>query len=525
MATALVYLSAVLVAGVGALLLRLPPLVGFLVAGFALNGLGVEKIAGLDTAAELGVTLMLFAIGLRLDIKALLGREVWFTAIVHMAGAVVVGTGFLALVTLTGLLSSGGLGIVLVLAFALSFSSTVFAVKILQDRGDEQALYGRITIGILIMQDIAAVVFLSVSRGAPPSPLTFGLALLLPMLWLLCQRLPSLGHSEMQALFGIFMALVPGYALFEYLGLSGSLGALVMGILLASHPVSDELSHNLFTLKELLLVGFFVSIGFTGLPDIRHLQLGLLLLLLLPLQGAGYWLLLWLQGLRNRTSFLASLTLSNYSEFGLIVVGTGVGAGWIESDWLVTIAIAVAGSFIVAAIANPRNTSLLSNWASRFPVGPRDKLHINDRAIPIGNARALVLGMGRVGLATYNQLTDEYDMDVLGVEHDPQRVAALHGDDVNVIEGDATDTDFWDRVIRNGLIEVIVLAMPSQHANIDALREIRRRKFTGTVAAVAKYREDVDELGERGIDIAVHMYAGAGRDLADRSVEVNRDWR
>ena len=323
----------------------------------------------------------------------------------------------------------------------------------------------------------------------------------------------------MQALFGIFMALVPGYALFEYVGLYGSLGALIMGMVLASHPGADQLSHSLFTMKELLLIGFFVNIGFTGLPDTQNIIVGLLLLLLLPLQGLGYWFVLWAQGMRHRTSLLAATLLTNYSEFGLIVAATGVAAGWLPQHWLVSITIAVAASFVISAIANPRRTSLISQFASRFPKRPPEKLHHHDRPIPIGNARALVLGMGRVGRAAYHQLTDEYGLNTLGVEHDPDRVEDLRKGGIKVIEGDATDTDFWDRVIRNGLIEVIVLAMPSQHANTDALEEIRTREFTGTVAAVALYLDDVDELYDHGIDVVVHMYGGAGRDLADQSME------
>lgn len=523
MTTILIYLLVVFAAGLLAIVIRLPPLVGFLAAGFVLNFMGVPEIAGLDFISELGVTLMLFAIGLKLNVRTLLGTEVWLTATAHMAGSVVLGTTFLGFLGLVGVLTLDTLPVLAVLAFALSFSSTVFVIKILQDRGDEQALYGRIAIGVLVMQDIAAVVFISVSRGTPPSPLALGLFVLVPLLWLFFQRFHRLGRAEMQALFGIFMALVPGYALFEYVGLYGSLGALIMGMVLASHPGADQLSHSLFTLKELLLIGFFVNIGFTGLPDSQNILIGLLLILLLPLQGVGYWLLLWAQGMRHRTSLLAALLLSNYSEFGLIVAATGVAAGWLPSHWLVSIAIAVAGSFVISAIANPRRTSALSQFASRIPPRPPEKLHHHDRPIPIGNARALVLGMGRVGRATYDQLEDEYGLNTLGVEHDPDRVAMLLKEGVSVIEGDATDTDFWDRVVRNGVIEIIVLAMPSQLANIDALQELRERKFTGTVAAVALYVDDVDELYERGIDVVVHMYGGAGRDLADQSVEARRE--
>lgn len=519
MTTILIYLVAAFVAGLLAILIRLPPLVGFLAAGFVLNGLGVPEAAALDSIAELGVTLMLFAIGLKLKVKTLLAREVWLTATAHLVVSVIVGAGFLGLLAIFGAFKFYSFPILVLLAFALSFSSTVFVIKILQDRGDEQALYGRIAIGVLIMQDIVAVVFLSAAHGTLPSPWALGLLLLVPALYLFFKRFNRMGRAEMQALFGIFMALVPGYALFEAVGLEGHLGALIMGMVLASHPGADQLSHSLFTLKELLLIGFFLNIGYTGIPDSRNILVGLLLLLLLPLQGLGYWVLLWAQGMRHRTSLLTSLLLANYSEFGLIVAATGMAAGWLSPHWLVSLAIAVAASFVVSAIANPRRTSALSEFASRFPARPPEKLHHHDRPIPIGNARALVLGMGRVGRAAYEQLTDEYGLKTLGVEHDPDRVEDLLKSGMIVIEGDATDTDFWDRVIRNGLIEVIVLAMPSQHANTDALEEIRTREYTGTVAAVALYVDDVDELYEHGIDVVVHMYGGAGRDLADQSME------
>lgn len=519
--TLLIYLLVIFAAGLAAIVIRLPPLVGFLAAGFVLNGMGVPEIDGLGFISDLGVTLMLFAIGLKLHVKSLLAREVWLTASGHMVISVIVGAGFLGILALTGAIAAEGLPILAALAFALSFSSTVFVVKILQDRGDEQALYGRISIGVLVMQDIAAVVFLSMAYGTPPSPWAASLVVLIPILWLVLQRV-RFGHAEMQALFGIFMALVPGYALFDFLGLGGSLGALIMGMVLASHPGADQLSHSLFTLKELLLIGFFVSIGYTGLPDAQNIAIGLLLLLLLPLHGLGYWVLLWAQGMRHRTSLLTALLLSNYSEFGLIVAATGVSAGWLPAHWLVTIAIAVAGSFVVSAIANPRRTSALSSFAGKFPPRPPEKVHHHDRPIPIGDAKALVLGMGRIGRAAYEQLVHEHDLETLGVEHDPDRVETLSKENVRVIEGDATDTDFWDRVIRNRLIEVIVLAMPSQHANLDALDEIRSRKFTGTVAAVTMYIEDVDDLQSHGIDVVIPIYGGAGRDLADKSIEARR---
>lgn len=127
--------------------------------------------------------------------------------------------------------------------------------------------------------------------------------------------------------------------------------------------------------------------------------------------------------------------------------------------------------------------------------------------------------MGRVGRAAYEELKDEHGHRVPGVEHDPKRVHALQKSGLNVIEGDATDSDFWTRVIRNGMVRVVLLAMPAQHANIDGLRELRRFGYQGTVGAVAMYREDVEELAQLGLEVVVHLYAGAGESLADRAAE------
>lgn len=514
------YLAVIFGCGLVARLVRLPPLIGFVAAGFILNVLHVEQLPELSLMGEIGVTLMLFAIGLRLDLRTLLGREVWLTGSAHMLVMTVIGAGFLAGLSALGAFGPESLRTLMVIALVLSFSSTILVVKILQDRGDEQAFYGNICIGVLILQDIVAVAVISVSRGEPPSILSLGLVVVIPGLAWVTKDWHRLGHGELGALFGIAMALIPGYALFEWLGLSGSLGALVMGLVLAPRPGSDQLSHALFTVKELLLVGFFVSIGYRGLPTMENVKVGLLLVLLLPVQALLYWFMLWLIGLRNRTSVLASLLLSNYSEFALIVAAIGVGAGWLSPHWLLSLVIAVSVGFVVSSLINPSSVSAVSRFAQRLPARPPDKIHPDDRPIDIRDANAVVLGMGRVGRATCAQLEQEHGYRVLGVEHDPARVEAMRQLGFNVVEGDATDYDFWARVVRNGLVEIIVLAMPSQRANVEALQELRRIGYRhGTVAAVALYREDVEELEALGLDVVVHLYAGAGEALADRAVE------
>jgi predicted Kef-type K+ transport protein len=243
--------------------LGLPPMVGFLLAGFAFNMAGLSKPLGLDLVADLGITLLLFSIGLKLNVRGLLKAEIWASTTAQM----LVTTALMCGVLLLGQkmfpvpLMEMSWQSILVLGFALAFSSTVFAVKVLDDKGDLTALYGRIAIGILIMQDLFAVLFLSISEGKVPSVWALSvlaLPLLRPLLFYL---LDKAGHGELFILCGLFFALGVGAEGFALVGLKPDLGALFVGVLIADHPRASELSKAMFGFKELMLVGFFLSIG------------------------------------------------------------------------------------------------------------------------------------------------------------------------------------------------------------------------------------------------------------------------
>jgi predicted Kef-type K+ transport protein len=501
-----------------AMALRLPPLVGFLAAGFAINALNVADVPQLDVLADLGVTLLLFAIGLKLDVRILLRREVWLTTSVHMLVSVAFGgvAMWLGAVAGVAMLSGQSVQTIALLAFALSFSSTVFVVKVLEERGESHALYGRVAIGILVMQDIVAVVFLTATSGHLPSPWALTLVLLWPLTRVARRIWTRLGHGEMQSLFGIVMALVPGYALFSAVGLKGDLGALIIGVLLASHAASSELSRSLFHIKELLLVGFFVSIGLTGLPDLPTIGVALLMVLLLPFKAGWYVLLLSRMRLRYRTALLAGLGLMNYSEFGLIVVSVGVSAGLLAEAWLVEMSIAVAMSFVLAALVNGRGHLMVEKIAARLPDQDENTLVPEDRPADAGDAEVVVIGMGRVGFAAYQRMTEHYGLRVIGVDYDGPRVQRLAADGHNVIEGDATDLDFWHELRHSESVRIAVLAMPRHGANVTALACLRESGFDGRVAAVARYDDEVQWAKEHGVDIAFNVYAGAGLELADQ---------
>ena len=524
MAELAIVLSVTFAAGLVMTLVRLPALLGFLAAGFLLNAVGVRELPYLDAIADLGVTLMLFGIGLKLDLRSLFSREVWVVSVGHMALSVAVGTSILWLLGLASapLLAGADLQTLALIAFALSFSSTVFVVKVLDQHADMQSFYGRVAIGVLVVQDLAAVVFLSMSGGKTPSVWAIPmLALLLPLAWLARRLWSRIPHGEMQALFGLTMALGAGYAAFELVGLKGDLGALVVGALLSGHRAASELSRTLFSLKDLLLVGFFLSIGFVGVPTLESVGLGLLLVLILPLQVVLYLVVLDLHRLRRKTTVKAALLLGNYSEFGLIVVSVAVSAFALDESWLVAMSVAVAVSFVLAAIGNEQVDRVLALVRRVMAKRPPEKLLPDERPLSLGDSNAVVVGMGQIGRAAYAYLGEEQGMQVVGVENYPKRVDELRVGGYNVLQADATDDDFWMRLERTGHVEIVVLAMPFHGGNGLALAELRAIGYEGVIATIVQYSDEVEAMREAGADVVVHLFAGAGTTLAERAVEAS----
>lgn len=498
----------------------LPPLAGFLVAGFVLSALGAEGGAFLNEMADLGVTLLLFSIGLKLRIGQLLRPEVWGVASAHM----------LALTLLSGgiLLSFSALGVPLVeqltlptailLGFAFSFSSTVFAAKVLEEKDDMAAWYGRIAIGVLIVQDIAAVIFLGVSDARLPSPwAAIVLVAIMASRPLISALLNRAGHGELQILFGLVLAL-GGAGLFELVDMKGDLGALVFGALLAGHPKANELFKALLGLKDLFLVGFFLSIGIAGVPDPRLFLVAVLLVLSLPVKAALYFWLLARFRVRVRTAALASQSLTSFSEFGLIVIAVATSSGWLDPDWLVATAVAVALSFVVASALNTRADDVYLRLRDRLRRFEHHKRLAGDEALQFGNSKILVCGMGRVGSGAYDKLVERYGEAVTGVDVNPTRVARQRAIGRSVAEGNLTNPDFWSRIDRNAWqVEWLLLAMPTQRANLEAARLARGWGFSGRIGAVAKYADEVEGLTSNGVDAVFNIYAEAGSGFAEHA--------
>jgi predicted Kef-type K+ transport protein len=413
------------------------------------------------------------------------------------------------------LFSDLNLSMMILIAFALSFSSTVFAVKVLEEKSEMGAIYGIVSIGILITQDIIAVSFIAVSAGKIPSLwalLLLGLIPLRPVLYKIFERA---GHGELQILFGLSLA-IGGAEIFELVGVKGDLGALILGIMFSAHPRASELSRQLLGFKDLFLVGFFLTIGLSGPLSIEVIGIALLLVVMVPIKGTFFFWLLARFNLRARTSLLTSLSLVNYSEFGLIVCALAVANGWISHEWLIVIAIALSISFIVAAPLNSRSNQLYARFRKRLLSFQSTSRIVDEEPIDPGDASIYIFGMGRVGTSAYDNLRKRFGDVVVGIDIDAGTIDNHKSEGRRVILGSATDIDFWDRINMDlSKVKLAMVAMPNHGENLFAINYLKSLNFQGKLAAIAKYPDEVASLKRAGADSAFNIYTEAGTGFAN----------
>ena len=499
-------------------LMSLPPLIGFLIAGFLLNFIGVEPTESINSLADLGITLMLFTIGLKLHISDLCKREIWASTLSHMGLWTLLFGGFSLLLAVLAVPTFTDINIqtAALLGFALSFSSTVCIIKLLEENGEMKTRHGQIAIAILVMQDIAAVIFLVFATGKTPSIWAlglFGLIFIRPFLDALLNRA---GHSEMLPLTGFFLA-IGGYELFTLVGVKGDLGALLFGVLLSHHAKASELTKSLLSFKDLFLIGFFLSIGFTALPDWSMLGIAAIISCLVLVKFALFFLIFTRLQLRGRTSFLSALALSNYSEFGLIVAALSVQSGWLNKEWLVILAVAVSFSFVL--------TSLFYRYAHQIYLIYKDiikryetKTRLKeDIFIQPPHAEILVIGLGRVGKGAFKALQNMVDQRVVGMDADRLRIEEFQQQGLNVFFGDGEDADLWENFDTSD-IKLVLLALPSIEDDRNITIQLRNTNYQGKIAAIARYQDQRDELIKAGINNVFNFYTEAGIGFAEESL-------
>jgi len=491
-----------------------PPMLGYLVAGFVANALHVGSIDGLAPLADAGVTLLLFTIGLKLNIKALKPKYVWASAFLHMLIAVPLTTAVILLVgTIYTPLALNSSISAWALAFALSFSSTVFAIKLCEERGESASFYASIAIGVLVVQDVMAVVYLGIASGKYPTPWALGLLALIFVRPFLQRIMRAIGHGELLLFSGIAFALTMA-ELFEFVNIKGGLGALLIGVLVAQAErlKAKELYDKLLGLKNLLLIGFFLQIGYYGFPSLMMIVVAFVLSLLLVLRPVIYFSLFALFGLRARTAWFSGILLSNYSEFGLIVAAASVQAGMLTADWVTTLALAMAISFFLATPINKQVHGLYLKHRSRLVRYERSTRLPEEEIGSLGSVNTAVLGMGRVGRNAYKALALSGRDAIVGVEERYNRSSNLNRQGFHCVHGDASDRDFWERT-NLAQCELILVGLSNHRENLRIVSLAKELGFKGRLAVAARFADQKEELEKLGC-IAFNLYEEAGRDFA-----------
>ena len=495
-----------------------PPLLGYLAAGFVCASLHVGDVSMLEPFAAFGITMLLFTIGLKLRLPVLVKPYISGAAVLHMLLVIPLTA---AIIMLAGYyyspLSFDSSVAPWTLAFALSFSSTVFAIKMFDERGENNSFHAAIAVGVLVIQDVLAVVYLVVASGNVPSLWTIAL-LLIPIIAVLkrtqlADLLAIVGHGELQLLLGVLFAL-GAYEVFESLQLKGGLGALLIGALIGyiDSERATEFYNRLVSLKNLFLIAFFLQIGYYGIPSFTMIIVAGLLLLLLVLRPVIYFALFTLMRLRSRTAALAGIGLSTYSEFGLIVAAIAASEGVISSEWLVTLALAIALSFVVATPVNKTVHAFYRKWSEQLK--PYEKKRLPEEEIEqLGDADIVVLGMGRIGFGAYQFLQQQYGDRVVGVEERYARAVELREQGVNCVHGDASDRDFWEET---GLArrQLILASLSNHRENLLVVSLAKELGFNQKLAVTARFEDERKELEELGC-ITFNVYADVGRGFAE----------
>ncbi len=526
----------VLAATAGALGLRLrqPLIVTFIGVGILVGPTGFGLVTGheeIELLAEIGIGLLLFIVGLKLDLKLI--RTMGPVALATGLGQVLFTSIFGCLIAL-----ALGLGVVeaVYVAVALTFSSTIIIVKLLSDKKEIDALHGRIAVGFLIVQDIVVVVAMialsalgagdSVQRSLPleiiwvvGKKITLIGGLLLLMKYVLPRLLRQLARSqEMLVLFAVswsvFMAAVG-----DLMGFSKEVGAFLAGMSLASTDYREAIGSRLVTLRDFLLLFFFIDLG------ARMDLAGLWIHFDKAMIFSGFVLLgnplivmiiMGFMGYRKRTGFLAGLTVAQISEFSLILGALGLALGHITRDILGMIT-------LVGLVTIGLSTYMILYSASLYrmlaPV-----LSIFERKNPFREKEAgssdseqgvdvVLFGLGTYGGGIARNLIQR-KMRLVGMDFDPEAVRFWRARGIPAMYGDAGDPEILHHVPMDRA-KWVISTLPDRDTNVTLASLLRHGGYTGKIVLTARKRDEVDVLREAGADLVFAPFEDAAEQAVD----------
>lgn len=500
--------------------LKQPLIIAYIISGIIVGPFALDLLKNhefLAVFSELGVAFLLFMVGLHLSPKVI--KEVGKISLIIGIGQVLFTAifGFFICLWLNfDWLSS------LYLAVALTFSSTIIIMKLLSDKDALEKLYGKISIGFLLVQDLIAILILIVISSflgnADPSKtllsislklLVIGIVVILPLYFIL-PRLGDFFAKSQEILFVFALAFGLGMAtLFSFIGFSIEVGALIAGILLSTTTYSNEISSKLRPLRDFFIISFFILLGSQMMfGKIEGLIIPAIVLSLFILVGNSLivMILMGIFGYSKNTGFMCGLTVAQISEFSIILIALGVKVGHLSSEILLLTTIVglitIAGSTYLI-VYSEKIYSLLSPWLSIF-----EKKKLKKEKMPSEEYNHILLGENRIGFSimrTFKGLKKNYVV----VDFNPERVKKLRLNGINCVYGDVSNVDFLED-LKIDKAKLVVSTIPEIETNLMIINKIRSKKSETIIIVTGRQISEVFELYRAGADYVIlpHFLGG-----------------
>lgn len=512
--------------------LKQPLVVGYILSGVIVGPYALNIITSteyIELFSKLGIAILLFIVGLSL--KPDIIREVGKVSLVT-------GIGQIIFTSIIGFLLIRALGFdntaSLYGAIALTFSSTIIILKLLSDKGDLNKLYGKISIGFLLVQDIVATIILlfvslwtsSTSGDTNTSPLLIVLKVFLFSLILyflgryILPKLSSYLAKSQESLFLFSLTWGLGLAaLFYEFGFSLEIGALVAGVSLAVSPFAQEISSRMRPLRDFFIVLFFIMLGshiiITSLSTIfvPALILSVFVLIGNPIIVI---ILMNLLGYKSKTGFMAGLTVAQISEFSLILMALGLASGHLNQEIvsLITLVgvITIAGSTYLIIYAD-KIYDKTKNIIKIFEFRKNNKT--NESEINTNEYNMIIFGYDRVGFDFVN-VAQKMNNKHLVVDFNPESINRLEKSGIPYRYGDAEDASFLEE-INLEKAELVISTIPDFKTNLSLVSYYHNHNKDGVIIVISHDIKHTRELYKYGASFVV-MPHYLGADYASQMI-------
>ncbi len=499
-------------------LLKQPLIIGYILSGILLMSFNtIKSLDIISTFSEIGVALLLFIVGLHMRPQII--KEVGKVSLLAGAGQV-------ALSFLLGFFASKLLGFSnissLYIGIALMFSSTIIVMKLLSDKGELDTLHGKISIGILIFQDLVAIIALiiisSLSQNSGFGVVilsllikgTIAVAILSGISIYILPRLEYFFARSQEFLFLFSIAWGLGLAtLFHIIGLSIEIGALMAGIILSMSPYHYEISSRMRVLRDFFVILFFVLLGSQViLPQTVKEFLPILILSLTVIFGHIIFIMIFIGvlGYNKRSGFLTGSALSQISEFSLILVALGVRIGHIPNQVLSMITLVGLITILISTYLVLYSNKIYGSIGKYLVIFEKKKVRKDKKKKEYD---MILFGYNRVGYDFVNSFK-KLGKRFLIVDYNPEVISNLLKEKIDCEYGDVDDVEFLDQLnLKN--MKMGVSTIPNFETNLLLIKTIRKTNKKAIVMCVSHHVDEVHKLYSAGASYVIMPHFLGGR--------------